>query len=107
MDDVIDKSGSVMAPLKEVLENKRKGMPIPLALRGASYFLCMDDNCAMLFISYWRDGGKPFPISVRNAKHNIEGCMVIAFTDTDGETIPLLERAVMELGAKVQIKFKV
>lgn len=97
-------NNDLMAPLKTIFEQRKRGFPLPLRLRDATYHLCLEDTNAMLLLSYWKADGKPFPLSVRNAKENIKGCMVISFTDQDGNSFNLLERALLELEAKAQIK---
>lgn len=91
----------MMEILNQIFEEKKRGNPMPLAVRNAEYHLCMDDQNALLFLSYWRMDGKQMPLSLRNAKEGIEGCMVITLQDTNGNAIPLLTLAATELGAKI------
>ena len=96
-----------MEILNKIFEDKKRGNPMPLAVRNAEYHLCMDDQNALLFLSYWRMDGKQMPLQLRNAKEGIEGCMVITLQDTNGNAIPLLTLAATELGAKIYGKLNV
>ena len=87
--------------LNQIFEEKKKGNPMPMAVRNAEYHLCMDDQNALLFLSYWRMDGKQMPLSLRNAKEGVEGCMVITLQDTNGNAIPLLTLAATKLDAKI------
>ena len=97
----------MMEILNKIFEDKKRGNPMPLAVRNAEYHLCMDDQNALLFLSYWRMDGKQMPLQLRNAKEGIEGCMVITLQDTNGNAIPLLTLAATELGAKIYGKLNV
>ena len=90
-----------MEILNTIFQTVQQGKPMPMAVRNAEYHLCMDDQNALLFLSYWRMDGKQMPLSLRNAKEGVEGCMVITLQDTDGNAIPLLTLAATKLDAKI------
>lgn len=90
-----------MEILNTIFQNVQQGKPMPMAVRNAEYHLCMDDQNALLFLSYWRMDGKQMPLSLRNAKEGVEGCMVITLQDTNGNAIPLLTLAATKLEAKI------
>lgn len=87
--------------LNDIFIAAQQGKPLPLAVRGAEYHLCMSDQNALLFLSYWLNEGKQMPLQVRNAKQGIDNCIVISLQDTDGNALRLLRLAANELGAKI------
>ena len=40
----------MMEILNKIFEDKKRGNPMPLAVRNAEYHLCMDDQNALLFL---------------------------------------------------------
>ena len=93
--------------LNDIFFAAQQGKPLPLGVRGAEYHLCMSDQNALLFLSYWRFGGKQMPLQVRNAKQGIDDCMVISLQDTDGNALDLLRLAARDLDAKIYGKLEI
>ena len=90
-----------MEILNTIFQNVQQGKPVPMAVRNAEYHLCMDDQNALLFLSYWRMDGKQMPLSLRNAKEEEEGWIVMTPQATKGNGIPLLTLATTKLDAKI------
>lgn len=66
----------------------------------------MEDRYLSYFISKWKEEGKPFPYTMRNAREGIDGSFVVSIQDKDGYMLDFIATIVANTRAKVRATSK-